>query len=234
MQMNCWISAMKLPDNTALLPYINFWKGEIAYRSNHLDEAIPYFFAYLKTPVSQDEVNPANAKYTLGYCYLKKENYNEAQSFFGQVAGTARINASPLEQDAYIRNADCYYMNRDYGKAVAMYNKVLDYSWPSADYATFQKAMVAGVNNSAEKISLLNNLIRKYPGSDLVPDANMEIANTYLSDENFQQSLTYLKNVLNSTGNDALKPRAYLRSGMAYYNLENNKEALNQYNQLLK
>lgn len=226
--------AMKLPGNTALLPYINFWKGEIAYRSNRLDEAIPYFFAYLKTPVSQDEVNPANAKYTLGYCYLKKENYNEAQSFFGQVAGTARINASSLEQDAYIRNADCYYMNRDYGKAVAMYNKVLDYSWPSADYATYQKAMVAGVNSSAEKISLLNNLVRKYPGSDLVPDANMEIANTYLSDENFQQSLTYLKNVLNSTGNDALKPRAYLRSGIAYYNLQNNKEALNQYNQLLK
>ncbi len=33
-----------------------------------------------------------------------------------------------------------------------MYNKVLEYSWPASDYATFQKAMVAGVNNSSEKI----------------------------------------------------------------------------------
>lgn len=226
--------ALKQPDNTATLPYINFWKGEIAYRSNRLDEAIPYFIAYLKMPVSQGEVNPANAKYSLGYCYLKKENYNEAHVFFEQVAGNPGIGASPLVQDAFIRNADCYYMNRDYKTAVGMYNKVLGYSWPASDYATYQKAMVAGVNSSNEKITLLNNLIRKFPDSELAPDANMEIANTYLSDENFQQSVNYLKNVLSSTGNDALKPRAYLRAGIAYYNLQNNKEALNQYNQLLK
>ncbi|HEY4154479.1 MAG TPA: tetratricopeptide repeat protein [Puia sp.] len=226
--------ALKVPDNTAVLPFINFWKGEIAYRSNRLDEAIPFFYEYLKMPVSRGEVNPANAKYTLGYCYLRKENYREAQGFFEQVVRNPRIDASPLEQDAYIRDADCYYMSRDFKTAVNMYNKVLDYSWPSSDYATYQKAMVAGVNSSSEKISLLNGLIRKFPGSSLVPEANMEIANTYLSNENFRESLTYLKNVLNSSGNDALKPRAYLRSGIAYYNLENNKEALNQYNQLLK
>ncbi len=76
-----------------------------------------------------------------------------------------------------------------------MYNKVLEYSWPASDYATFQKAMVAGVNNSSEKISLLNGLIRKYPSSGLVADANMEIANTYLSNEQYRESLPYLKNV---------------------------------------
>ena len=115
-----------------------------------------------------------------------------------------------------------------------MYTKVLDYSWPTADYATFQKAMVAGVSSSSQKITLLNSLIRKFPSSTLVQDANMEIANTYLSNEQFRESLPYLKNVLSSTGNDALKPRAYLREGIAYFNLENNAEALNQYNQLLK
>ena len=102
----------------------------------------------------------------------------------------------PLEQDAYIRSADCYYMNRDFKTAVPMYNKVLEYSWPASDYATFQKAMVAGVNNSSEKIELMNGLIRKYPGSDLVVDANMEIANTYLSNEQYRESLSYLKIVI--------------------------------------
>jgi TolA-binding protein len=94
--------------------------------------------------------------------------------------------------------------------------------------------MVAGVNSSSEKISLLNGLIRKYPTSDLVADANMEIANTYLSNEQFRESLPYLKNVLGSSGNDALKPRALLRSGLANYNLSNNAEALSKYNELLK
>ena len=41
--------ASREPNNTGLLPFINFWKGEIAYRTNHLDDAIPYFVEYLKT-----------------------------------------------------------------------------------------------------------------------------------------------------------------------------------------
>jgi TolA-binding protein len=226
--------ASREPNNTELLPFINFWKGEIAYRTNHLDDAIPYFVEYLKTPTVREEVNPVNAKYSLGYCYLKKENYKEALNYFQQIARNPGIHATPLVQDTYIRSADCYYMNRDFKTAVPMYNKVLEYSWPASDYATFQKAMVAGVNNSSEKIELMNGLIRKYPGSDLVVDANMEIANTYLSNEQYRESLSYLKIVINSTGNDALKPRALLRSGLANYNLGNNAEALSKYNELLK
>lgn len=94
--------------------------------------------------------------------------------------------------------------------------------------------MVAGVNNGNEKIRLLQSISRVYPTSALVPDANLEIANTYLSDEKFSESLPYLKNVLSATSGEALKPRALLRMGIVYYNLDNNKEALNQYNILLK
>jgi TolA-binding protein len=226
--------ASREPNNTALLPYINFWRGEVAYRLARLDDATGYFVAYLKTPVSRGEVNPVNAKYDLGYCFLKRENYKEALNYFSQVLRSPGIDASPLEQDAYIRMADCYYMDRDFKTAVPMYNKVLEFSWPASDYATFQKAMVAGVDNSSEKISLLNGLIRKYPNSDLVVEANMEIANTYLSNEQYGESISYLNVVILSNGNDGLKPRALLRSGLANSNLGNNTEALKKYNDLLK
>jgi TolA-binding protein len=125
-------------------------------------------------------------------------------------------------------------MSRDFKTAQVMYSKVLDYSWPASDYVTFQKSMIAGINNGNEKINLLNGMIRKFPSSGLVPDANMEIANTYLGNEQFSQAIPYLKNVITAPGNEALKPRAYLRSGIAYYNLDNNTEALNQYNTLVK
>ncbi len=226
--------ALKDPYNSSLLPYIEFWKGEIAYRLNKVDDAIRYYLEYLKSGDINGEVNPANARYNLGYCFLKKENYRQAQGFFEQVVRSPRIGSSSLEQDAYIRDADCYYMNRDFKTALGMYNKVLDLSWPASDYATFQKAMIAGVNNGKEKISLLNSINRKYPASGLAPDANMEIAGTYLAQEQFREALPYLKNVLHAQGADALKPRAYLQSGIAWYNLDNNKEALDQYDSLLK
>jgi TolA-binding protein len=61
----------------------------------------------------------------------------------------------------------------------------------------------------------------------------MEIANTYMSDEKFGEAIPYLNNVLKNTGNASLKPQALLQLGTAYYNLNNNAEALKQYQSLI-
>jgi tetratricopeptide (TPR) repeat protein len=225
--------AEKDPSNAAVLPFVQFWKGEIAFRTNNTDEAIRYYFDYLKSGAVSGEITPNNAKYNLGYSFLKKENYQQALGFFEQIVTAPKINSPVIEQDAYLRSADCYYMNRDYRKAESMYNKVLDYSWASSDYATFQKAMIAGVSSGPGKISLLSTMIRKFPASPLRPDGNMEIASTYLANEQYQEALPFLKNVL-SDPNGSLKPKAYLRLGISYYNLNNNKESLNQYTTLLQ
>lgn len=225
--------AEKEPGNSAILPHVQFWKGEIAYRSNNLDEAIRYYFDYLKSGLVSGEITPVHAKYNLGYCFMKKENYNQASGFFSEVVTNPQINSNPVQQDAYLRNADCYYMNRDYRRAESMYNKVLDFSWPSSDYATFQKAMIAGVGSGKQKIDLLASMSRKYPTSPLRPDANMEIASTYLANEQYQEAIPFLKNVV-SDPNASLKPRAYLRLGIAYFNMDNNTEALKQYSALIE
>src|SRR6185436_3047407 len=135
--------------------------------------------------------------------------------------------------DAYVRTADCYFMNKDYAKAKAMYDNVIKLSWPAEDYATFQDAMITGVRSSKDKIALLNTMNRKFPSSSLVTDANMEVANTYISDERFSEAIPYLSNVLKGSGNASLKPQAYLKLGNAYYNLNNNTEAIKQYQTLL-
>jgi TolA-binding protein len=226
-------AAEKAPGNTSVLPLVQFWKGELAYRSNNIDDAIRYYFDYLRSGAVSGDVTPANAKYNLGYCFLKKENYNQATGFFEEIVKTPKINSPALEQDAYIRTADCYFMNRDYRRAESMYDKVLDYSWPSSDYATFQKAMIEGVSSGKKKIDLLSSMSRKFPTSSLRPDANMEIASTYLANEQYQEAVPFLKNVANDP-NSSLKPRAYLRLGIAYYNLDNNTEALKQYSTLIE
>ena len=91
-----------------------------------------------------------------------------------------------------------------------MYGNVIKFSWPAEDYATFQDAMITGVRSSKDKIALLNTMNRKFPGSSLVTDANMEIANTYISDERFNEAIPYLTNVLKGTSN-ASQLQAYLK-----------------------
>ncbi|HMG69125.1 MAG TPA: tetratricopeptide repeat protein, partial [Chitinophagaceae bacterium] len=226
--------ALKDPNNGAVLPYINFWKGEIAYRSDRLDDAIRFYNAYLSagSPTS-GEANPTNVKYNLGYGYLRKENYPAALSFFEPVGKNASMSSDPIVQDAYIRTADCYFMNRDYAKANTMYGNVIKFSWPSEDYATFQQAMLAGVKSPSEKINLMNTMTRKFPTSSLVTDANMEVAKAYMSDERFKDAIPYLNNIIKAQDNNSQKPQAFLQLGICYYNLNNTGEALNQYKALI-
>ncbi|HSU27104.1 MAG TPA: tetratricopeptide repeat protein [Chitinophagaceae bacterium] len=226
--------ALKDPNNAAVLPLINYWKGELAYRDNKLDDAIKYYNAYVSggSPTS-GEANPINVRYNLGYCYLRKENYTVALSFFEPLAKSPALNTDAFTQDAYIRTADCYYMMKDFSKAKSMYDNVVKLSWPAEDYATFQIAMLAGTRSSSEKISLMNTMSRKFPGSSLAIDANMEVAHAYMSDEKFREAIPYLSNVIKGSGNESQKPRAYLQLGTAYYNLNNNTEALKQFKTLV-
>jgi len=226
--------ALKDPNNASVLPLINFWKGELAYRKNDVDGAIRYYNAYLDggAPTS-GEANSRNAKYNLGYTYYRKENYSVAKSFFEPLAKSVGLASDAVTQDAYIRTADAYYMAKSYAQARSMYDNVIRFSWPAEDYATFQKGMIAGITNSTEKISLLNTLIRKFPSSSLTADANMEIANTFLSEEKFSQALPYLAAVAKASGNNSLKPGALLKSGIAFYNLNNNADAIAQFKQVI-
>jgi len=222
--------ALRDPNNGPVLPFVNFWKGEIAYRNNDIDKALPFYHAYLNAGApASGEANAKNVRYNLGYSYFKKENYAVARTFFEPLASNVSLSSDAVTQDAYVRTADVYFMSRNYSQARTMYDNVIRFSWPAEDYATFQKGMIAGINNSAEKINLLNTMMRKFPQSSLIGDANMEIANTYLADEKFNNAIPYLTNIIKGSGNSSLKPEAHLKLGIAYYNLNNNDNAIAQY-----
>jgi TolA-binding protein len=226
--------ALKDPNNGSVLPLINFWKGEIAYRNNNVDDAIRFYHAYLNAGApSSGEANERTVKYNLGYTYYRKENYPLAKSYFEPLATNVTLSSDPLTQDAYVRTADAYYMNRSYTQAKTMYDNVIRYSWPAEDYATFQKAMISGISNSNEKVTLLNTMMRKFPQSSLVGDANMEIASTYLAEERFREAVPYLNNIINAAGNNSLKPQALLKLGIAYYNSNSNDNAITQFRNIL-
>ncbi len=226
--------ALKDPNNGSVLPFINFWKGELAYRANLIDDAIRFYHAYLNAGApTSGEANARNVRYNLGYSYYRKENYAVAKTYFEPLAPSVSLSSDPLTQDAYIRTADVHFMNRNFAQARTMYDNVIRFSWPAEDYATFQKAMIAGINNSTEKVTLLNTMMRKFPQTSLQGDANMEIANTYLAEERFRDAMPYLNNVINATGNTSLKPQAHLKLGVAYHNSNSPDQAIDQYRLIL-
>ncbi len=228
------IKVLNLPAST-VTPFANFWRGEIAYRNNKYDEAIRYLSLYVQAGApTQGEANAATAKYDLGYCWLKKENYKNALSYFEPVGKNATVTSNGYEQDAYVRTADCNYMLRDFTKANTMYDYVISTAMPQSDYAMMQKASIAGIKSPADKIKTLDALQRQYPQSSLVPDVNMEIANTYMADEKFTNALPYLDKIIAMNDAGGLKPLAYLKSGLCYFNLNQNTNALAKYEKLVQ
>lgn len=224
---------LKLP-SSSVTPYANFWKGEIAYRLPDYDAAIRYLSVYLQSgAVAQGEATPSTAKYDLGYSWMKKENYKQSLVYFEAIARSSST-ATPVEQDAYVRTADCYFMNKDFTKANSMYDIVLNNALSQSDYAMFQKAMIAGIKSSSGKILILNNLSHQYPQSSLIPDATMEVANTYMADEKFREAIPYLNKILAADNAGGLKPKAYLKLGLSYYNIDKNEDALTNYQQLIQ
>lgn len=220
--------------NTAQLPYAYFWKGEIAYRTGNIDGAVGYLQNYLANPVSSGEVNPTDARYVLGYCYLRQEAYEAALQQFESIATSVSPASTNIQQDAYVRSADCYFMLKRYAKALQLYDAVINNSLPAADYAVYQKAIIAGAGNHfTEKVNLLQSLSQRYPSSSLLADANLEIANTYIASEDFNNAIAPLNKVLADGKASSIKPQAYLKLGVAYFNLNKNDEALGSFKKLV-
>ncbi len=226
---------IKAPYNGKWLAFTYFWKGEIAYRTGALDEGITYFSNYLSNPLTNGEINATNAHYSLGYCYLKREDYKAADKQFGAIALSINNNSSALQQDAYIRRADCFYMMKQYKPAIKIYDDVMAHQLKTADYALYQKGVIAGAQNkNKDKLALMQSLLLQYPSSTLAPDANLEIANSFLAEEKYNDAISPLQQILANKEATNLWPKALLKTGVSYFNTEKSEDALNNFTQLVK
>lgn len=217
--------------NIAVLPFLHFWKGEISFQKELYEKTVEHMRAYIElgAPTS-GEASLSNARYNLGYAHLRLTQYQQALSHFEWLAVRGGDNPSnPLSQEAVLRLADCQLMLRNYSAAKTNYEKVIKVGSSASDYATYQLALLAGIRNSSEKIKLLSGLTEKYPSSGLKEEAWMGIADTYMADEKYREALPYLDRVINAGKTSPLLPEAYFKSGLAFFNNDENEKALTRF-----
>jgi TolA-binding protein len=220
--------------NAGIAPLAKFWKGEIALRNKNYDEAINFTTEYLKQSTTfYKEANPANAKYNLGQAYLNKQLYTNALKSFDEVCSSLNSKSNTLEQDAFLRAADCMFMLKSYPKALEKYTSYVNNNGNSSDYAFYQKAIITGISNPTEKINQLKQFTNNYPASNLKSEVNLEIANAYIAQEKFNEAIPFLKNLISNNETKSFEPQALLKLGIIYSNIKNNAEALAQFNTLV-
>ena len=222
-------------NNITVLPFLHFWKGEISFQKELYEKTIEHMRAYIELGApSSGEASLLHARYNLGYAHLRLTQYQQALSHFEWLTVRGGNNLSnSLVQDAILRQADCQLMLRNYAAAKTNYEKVVKSGSSAADYATYQLALLAGIRNSSEKIKLLIGLTEKYPFSGLKEEAWMGIADTYMADEKYRESIPYLEKIINAGKMTTLLPEAYFKSGLAFYNNDENEKALTRFQYIM-
>jgi TolA-binding protein len=225
---------LNTPYNSKMLPQAQFWIGELSYKMGRIDATIEILERFLLDPVELPEINQRHARYTLGYSYLKKGNYQKAFDNFSIVAKYNHANMfEAYQQDAFLRMADCQMMLKQFKPALQSYQRAIDLELNYVDYATLQKAIIlGGMGKLQDKIKILVEYETQFPKSNFINDANMELADTYTNHEKYQDAISPLTKVLLDKNASSYYPQAYYKLGIVYFNLDKNQVALQTFRDL--
>ncbi|MBU2649553.1 MAG: tetratricopeptide repeat protein [Bacteroidetes bacterium] len=213
----------------------DFWIGESFYRMENYWGAMKYYKQFLNTSASRQSEYKATAMYNLGYVYFKRDDYAGAVEWFGNfIRETGESVGSKMVNDALVRLGDCYFISKDYSRAITYYDKALRINKVDSDYALNQKATALGaLGKFNDKINTLAIIINLHPNSTLADDATFEIANTYLITNNNQKALQYYDKLVKDHPRSSLATAGLLKTGLIYYNQDRNQDAIRVFKQVI-
>lgn len=216
-----------------------FWKSEIAFHEHQYPEVITNaqeFISKLGKKKGVTYVSPLataqHAYLNMGYAALETKNYAAAQGFFSHAQ---EQNDDPYAgMVAMAREADAVFMQRNYSKAVTLYDKIITKDNKDADYARYQKGILLGLlGKHSEKISMFLFLINKKPASAYGSFARYELALTYLENDKYSQALPYLKYLTDSATDKSFAPKAWMKRGFIYQETDMTAQAIDAYKQVV-
>ncbi len=142
----------------------------------------------------------------------------------------------PLYNVLSQKTADYKDINNAYQKGVGLYQKekysaaqelfrqaIDDYDNIYTEYksnATYYHAMCAVHLYHKNAEYLTEKFINKYPGSQKVVDAKMQMANTYYDQDNYEKAIEWFQTINPHRISKARKAEYYFKSGYAFFNLE--------------
>lgn len=209
------------------------WLAEAQYRQGNYKQAAANQRSYVAAASKKDK-NYAIANYNLGYTLFQQKQYADARAAF-QKAVDAGMDDAALLSDAYNRIGDTYYYSNQIAKAEESYTQAISKNKGSADYAMFQKAMMAGLSGDHQtKANRLDDMLKAYPNSSLVPSALYEkgVALEHVG-KNKEAVNVFNKLITNYSGKEEAR-KGLLQLALVQNNLNNQTAAIEAYKKVIK
>ena len=195
-----------------------YWLADSYYQNRDLANAERYYNAFLKSGGSgQSELLPM-AYYNLGYIVYSKGNFPAAIKNFNYFFNMAKGDKD-FEADAWMRIGDCYFMERNYQKAIVAYSNAMKLDNANADYALFQQGMGYGaLGDMKAKVECLDNLTKNHKTSSFYDRALYEMGMAHLSTGDERSAISSFNKLVRERPRSVYARQGQMKIGMLYYN----------------
>ena len=209
-------------------------RAEANYRLREYNAAVQDLNVFFARPDAKRSENYSIARYLQGYSYFSLKQYNEAHNAFSQYIDAA-LATEPTYADALNRIGDCYFNARQFPQAITYYTQVSNLQAAGADYALFQRGYALGLQHKyGDKITVLLDLVKRYPKSDYADDGMYEIARAQLQQDDERGAIATYENLLATYPHSTLARKASLERAMLYRNLGQSEQAIAAYRQTIE
>ncbi len=240
---NYFTGSLKYPEDKKLVASAHFWMAELYYHVEEYNKVLRHLKDYFQAGGTRDaDTHKALAYYNQAYTFMKMKQYNEAeqafQNFFSEVGSLPMDENKKVDMVANsgLRLGDCYYVQKNYSKALSIYEENIAHQYDGYDYALYQKGNIEGLqNNLTGKVRTLDQLVSSFPRSQYADDALLEQGNAYLEMKNYPQAIASLNKLVSDyQGKSSLLPKAYSELGLVYYNQGDVNKALSYYKKIFQ
>ena len=220
------------PDND-IEQAANFQKGESFSALNRYGEAMPVYEQLIRqAPASSYGLK---SLYALGYAHYNTKDYkNAAVNFQAYLTKAQAVAERPTLEDATLRLADCYLVDKNYAQATALYDKALNEGRLDRDYALYQKGLILTYQEKdAEAKAQFDKVIAQFPTSRYADDALFQSANIDLERGNYQLAIRSYTKLIKDKPKSYLVPVSLQKRALAYNNIQVYEEAIRDYRRIL-
>jgi TolA-binding protein len=225
--------SLENPLDKEMVAQAHFWAGEAFSNGNRLSDAIPEYQAALRT--APPAALRLKINYGLGYAYYNSKDYSNALLQFRSYTD-ALENAADKQfyNDALLRLADCYFVQKDYMRSLNAYDKAIKQNNPEIDYVYFQRGLVYSfMENPVQAKESFDQVIRRYPNSRYHDNAILQYAQVDLERGNYPDAIKSYSLLIDRKPNSILLPFALLNRAISNVNLGNYAAAESDYKTIL-
>ena len=221
--------------NTQLTNLASFWLAECMYRTNDFSGSLHILQKLTGNSQFRGTAEYPVAVYNTGYNHFKLGNYSSAiESFASYLA--LQDNRGGYTDEARVRLADSYFMNRNYSQAADTYNQIAQLESYKDLYAPLQCAVAYGlISDDIRKIDVLKKITAPTYASDkLYTQALYELGRTYVQNNKDTEATAVLEKLINNPADSLFYHKALLEVSMINANKGKYDAALGYYKQIIE